>query len=101
LGGRGRWISEFNASLVYKVSSRTARATQRNPVSEKTKQTTKRKFSSLDKVAFNLSVLNSLKRDHLKSPILLKHTVYKQTSFQTGNSSEVIITGEFYQTVKE
>jgi hypothetical protein len=28
----GRGISEFEASLVYKVSSRTARATQRNPV---------------------------------------------------------------------
>jgi hypothetical protein len=40
LGGRGRWISEFEASLVYKVSSKTARATQRNPVSknQKTKQ---------------------------------------------------------------
>jgi hypothetical protein len=38
LGGRGRQISEFEASLVYKVSSRTARATQRNPVS-KNKQT--------------------------------------------------------------
>jgi hypothetical protein len=37
LGGRGRRISEFEASLVYKVSSRTARATQRNPVSEKKK----------------------------------------------------------------
>jgi hypothetical protein len=37
LGGRGRWISEFKASLVYRVSSRTARATQTNPVS-KTKQ---------------------------------------------------------------
>ena len=33
-GGRGRRISEFKASLVYKVSSRTARATQRNPVSK-------------------------------------------------------------------
>jgi hypothetical protein len=32
-GGRGRWISEFEASLVYRVSSRTARATQRNPFS--------------------------------------------------------------------
>jgi hypothetical protein len=32
LGGRGRWISEFQDSLVYRVSSRTARATQRNPV---------------------------------------------------------------------
>jgi hypothetical protein len=35
LGGRGRQISEFEAILVYKVSSRTARAIQRNPVSKK------------------------------------------------------------------
>jgi hypothetical protein len=35
LRGRGRWISEFEASLVYRVSSRTARAIQRNPVSGK------------------------------------------------------------------
>jgi hypothetical protein len=33
LGGRGRWISEFKASLVYRVSSKTARAIQINPVS--------------------------------------------------------------------
>jgi hypothetical protein len=33
LGGRSRWISEFEVSLVYRVSFRTARATQRNPVS--------------------------------------------------------------------
>jgi hypothetical protein len=33
LGGRGRWISEFKTSLVYRASSRIARATQRNPVS--------------------------------------------------------------------
>jgi hypothetical protein len=34
LGGRGkgRQISEFEESLVYRVSSRTARAIQRNPV---------------------------------------------------------------------
>jgi hypothetical protein len=38
LGGRGRQISEFEASLVYRVSSRTARATQRNRVSKKTKK---------------------------------------------------------------
>jgi hypothetical protein len=38
LGGRGRWISEFEASLVYKVSSRTARAIQRNPVSKNQKK---------------------------------------------------------------
>jgi thiol:disulfide interchange protein len=43
LGGRGRRISEFEASLVYRVSSRTARATQRNPVSKKQKQKQKQK----------------------------------------------------------
>jgi predicted RNA-binding protein YlxR (DUF448 family) len=43
--GRGRWICEFEASLDYKVSSRTARAKQRNPVSKKqtNKQTKKTK----------------------------------------------------------
>jgi hypothetical protein len=34
LGGRGRQISEFEASLVYRESSRTARAIQRNPISK-------------------------------------------------------------------
>jgi hypothetical protein len=44
LGGRGRWISEFEASLVYNLSSRTARAIKRNPVSKnKTKNTPKQK----------------------------------------------------------
>jgi hypothetical protein len=32
LGGKGRQISEFKASLVSRVSSRTARTTKRNPV---------------------------------------------------------------------
>jgi hypothetical protein len=45
LGGRGRRISEFEASQVYKVSSRTARATQRNPV-WKNKQTSKQTKSN-------------------------------------------------------
>jgi hypothetical protein len=45
LGGRDRRISEFEASLVYKVSSRTARAIQRNPVSKnQTKQKTKTNY---------------------------------------------------------
>jgi hypothetical protein len=38
LEGRGRWISEFEASLVYRMSSRTARTAQRNPVSKKKKK---------------------------------------------------------------
>jgi hypothetical protein len=45
---RGRQISEFEASLVYKVSSRTAKTIQRNPVSKKTnKQTNKKRYRSL------------------------------------------------------
>ena len=44
MGGRGTQISEFKVSLVYRVSSRIARATQRNnPVSEKTTTTTTKK----------------------------------------------------------
>jgi hypothetical protein len=42
LGGRGRRISEFEASLVYRVSSRTARAIQRNPVSKNQKKERKK-----------------------------------------------------------
>jgi hypothetical protein len=41
LGDRGRWISESEASLVYRVSSRTARTTQTKPVSKK--QTNKKR----------------------------------------------------------
>lgn len=40
LGGRGRQIAELEDSLVHRVSSKTARATQENPVS-KTKHTNK------------------------------------------------------------
>jgi hypothetical protein len=42
LGGKGRWISELEASLVYRVSSRTARAIQRNPISKKKKKQKKK-----------------------------------------------------------
>jgi hypothetical protein len=42
-GGRGRQIYEFEPSLVYRVSSRTARATQRNPVSKNNNNKTKTK----------------------------------------------------------
>ena len=45
LGGRGRQISVFEASLVYRVSSRTARPIQRNPVSKKETKQNKNKNS--------------------------------------------------------
>jgi hypothetical protein len=53
LGNRGRQISEFKASLVYRVSSSTARATQRNPVS-KNKNKNKKRIKLAH--AFNTSV---------------------------------------------
>jgi hypothetical protein len=55
LGGRGRQISEFKASLVYRVSSRTAGAAQRNPVSKQKNEKTNKKNNkkiSLDKTKF-------------------------------------------------
>jgi hypothetical protein len=46
LGRQRQGISEFEASLVYKVSSRTARATQRNPLSKNQNKQTKKSESS-------------------------------------------------------
>ena len=43
LGGRGRLISKFKTSRFYSVSSRTARAIQRNPVWKKQNKTKKNK----------------------------------------------------------
>jgi hypothetical protein len=57
LGGRGRWISEFQASLAYRVSSRTARAIQRNPVSENKKTKTKTKTKTKKKKGFGYQVV--------------------------------------------
>jgi hypothetical protein len=41
---RGRQISEHESSLVYRVSSRTAIAIQRNPVLQNKNKQTKREF---------------------------------------------------------
>jgi hypothetical protein len=63
LGGRGRQISEFEASLVYRVSSRKARATQRKKPCLKKKRGKKKK-----KTGSYLSFLNDS---------LLKHLIYQ------------------------
>ena len=59
LGGRGRWISEFESSLVYRVSSFTTRATQRNPVSKKQnpKNKTKQNKTKKEKPHKNMLIL--------------------------------------------
>ena len=53
--GRGRRISEFEASLVYKVNFRTARAIQRNPVS---KNKTKKKERKKKEKKLNVSYIH-------------------------------------------
>jgi hypothetical protein len=49
LGGRGRQISECKASLVYRESSRTARATQRNLVSKNNNKKGREKSENIRK----------------------------------------------------
>jgi hypothetical protein len=56
--GRGRQISKFKVSLVYKVSSRTASAIQRNPVSKKKK---KKKKKSLFDAFYMLQMILQLR----------------------------------------
>ena len=58
MGGRDRWISEFEASLVYRVSSRTAtaRATQRNSVLKKPKKKKKKKERKKEQTYASLKV---------------------------------------------
>jgi hypothetical protein len=57
LGGRGKWISKFKVSLVYRVSSRTIRATKRNPVVKKQKKKEKEKIFLEDTQSNDLSGL--------------------------------------------
>jgi hypothetical protein len=47
LGDKRQAISEFKASQVYRVSSRTARAIQRNPVSKNKKTTNSQRSTYL------------------------------------------------------
>jgi hypothetical protein len=59
LGGRGRQISEFKASLVYRVSSRTARAIQRNPVSKN--KTKNKKLGFLKMKGLKITFVTNIK----------------------------------------
>jgi hypothetical protein len=69
-GGRGRQISEFEASLVYRVSSRTAKAIYRETLSRKTNKqkqnkTKKRKREKMGTSAFRVSgiMLTTLEKE--------------------------------------
>jgi hypothetical protein len=65
-------ISEFEASLVYKVSSRIGRATQRNPVSKnkETKQQKKKCYWNTSPDSTNTPVIPVLGRLRQEYPCL-------------------------------
>jgi hypothetical protein len=69
LGGRDKWISEFEASLVYRVSSKIAKAIQKNPVSKNKKQktttTTKKPsgFAIRNINAYQISIITKVKEN--------------------------------------
>ena len=79
MGGRGRRISEIEASLVYSMSSRTAKAIQRNPVSKKnqtkpnpnkqTNKQTKKKKKKKERKKFKVK-----KKNRKKSKVLFGYT---------------------------
>jgi hypothetical protein len=79
LGGRGRRISEFEASLVYKVSSRIARAIQRNPVSKTNKQTNKKKTKKQkNKKKPYKTMVKATKEHQNQSKVVCKQTNKKE-----------------------
>jgi hypothetical protein len=71
-GGRGRRISEFEASLVYKVSSRTARAIQRNPVSKNQNQLNKNNNKTKTKQKKKDTVKQVPSEQHRLAPTVLE-----------------------------
>jgi hypothetical protein len=60
LGDRGRWISEFKAILVYRVSSRIARATQRNPILKNQKIKNKKQNKKASKQTNKPTILTAV-----------------------------------------
>ena len=63
MGGRGRQVSEFEASLVYRANARTARVTQRNPVSKKTKKNKEEEEEEVDQaVALEYYIIHEMVR---------------------------------------
>jgi hypothetical protein len=67
LGGTGRRISEFEANLVYKVSSRNARAIQRNSVPKKKKYQTTTTTTTTKTKTNKIKALNNNKNNKIKN----------------------------------
>jgi hypothetical protein len=86
-GGRGRRISEFEASLVYKVSSRIARAIQRNPVSKNQEKKKRKKRKEGKKVCSVYRETLSRKTKKKKKCVLGNHSCLaeRKAPHQQGN----------------
>jgi hypothetical protein len=94
-GGRGRRVSEFQASLVYSVSSRTARATQRNPVSKKKqkKQKKNQKNKQTNKKTKKLKAKQSKTKQNgsLEPEVCSRASSPGDSDFQVKNLQEVTL----------
>jgi hypothetical protein len=66
LGGRGRRVFEFKASMVYRESSRAARAIHRETLSQKTNKQKKKKKREKKEICFkrflNMTLMTVLVR---------------------------------------
>jgi hypothetical protein len=78
LGGRGKQIYELEASLVYKVSSRTARTAQRNPVLKNQKPKPNKQTKRNDyAVLSGKLVINFTEADSISSNSILHAFTWK------------------------
>jgi hypothetical protein len=75
LGGRGRWLSEFQDSAL-QMSSRTARATQRNPVLKNKKTKNKTKKQNKNKTKQNKKQKEKKRKEKRKRILKFKCTPY-------------------------
>ena len=79
MGGRGGQISEFEARLVYKVSSRTARAIPKNPVSKnKNKNKNKNKTTTKEIQETTAIQVEALREETQKSLKEIQENTIKQ-----------------------
>jgi hypothetical protein len=87
----GREISEFQASLVYRVSSRTAKATQRRPASNKTKQNkTKQNKTKQNKTKQNKTKQNKTKQKPNQAKKKKRRRKMEQARLAVSSVSEVM-----------
>jgi hypothetical protein len=85
LGGRGRWVSEPEASLVYRVSSRTARAIQRNPVSKNQKEKERKEEKKQNKQTKKKKNKQTKIHTHTHIYIIFRESRYEHAGCKCGN----------------